>query len=495
MEGGDDWGLVGGLLVPSWNACLRALARAPDPRAHRGVRDGGRESELLGSRCRNCAEDERSQANSATPNIVAAQQSRMLHPTLRLVLLGSRDERSSLFRLSGHTDVLSIIWRLVELSWANEMLDESLRSRDCIAFAHVDTVKQFPEPAGRNVNMMPFLMFDKDSLPEDLAVYWPLIKQCTDTLVYGESLGDSVRYRPTRNERRFHGAPPESLRQRVGYLTVHESVVPQGTSQRRPGLHTEGFCRLPCESGKCVSTPYWHGWGFGSCMREGEFEGGIFMASDVDDSCHVYNALVPPEIVGRGGDIEHLRATLQRALPAPARPRNRRAPELCAMPAWDLSPKGGPIGDAHTDSFGSHVHVRGPISLQANELFWITDRTPHQSVPLAEGTHRRYFRLVAGKVDAWFAAHSTPNPLGTLPDAPIVTIDKFTGHVPMHVPRALLGNGDEPTPTTAQLSHEGSPGTDTSAAEGDETISAEEMAALRAMAAMHISSQRDGSQQ
>ena len=28
----------------------------------------------------------------------------------------------------------------------------------------------------------------------------------------------------------------------------------------------------------------------------------------------------------------------------------------------------------------------GPISLQANELFWMTDRTPHQSMPLAAGT-------------------------------------------------------------------------------------------------------------
>ena len=261
----------------------------------------------------------------ASKQQLASRAEATLHPTLRLLLLGTRDESSSLFHLAGHTDVLSIIWRLVEQAWAKEMLEESLRGRGCIAFAHVDTV-EFPEPAGRNVNMMPFLLFDKDSLPDDLAGYWPLIEKCTDALVSSKTHGGSTRHRSrgsTRRERWINGAPEREMRQRVGYLTVHESVVPKGTSQRRPGLHTEGFTRLPCESGECISTPYWHGWGFGSCIRAGEFDGGIFMASDVDDSCHVYNALVPPQLVGRGGDVEHLRATLREHLPAPPRPRHR----------------------------------------------------------------------------------------------------------------------------------------------------------------------------
>merc|ERR1712137_742416 len=171
-------------------------------------------------------------------------------------------------------------------------------------------------------------------------------------------------------------------------MGVQESVVPAGTSQRRPGLHTEGFTRLTCESGTCLNT------------------------------------LAPPELVGCGGDIEHLRACIQEHLPEPPRPRVRKPPDSSAR---TLDQKGAPVGNAHMAPSHGGARVKGPISLQANELFWMTDRTPHESMPVAEGTRRQYFRLVAGKVDAWFAAHSTPNPLGTQPDAKILNIDKFTG--------------------------------------------------------------------
>ena len=337
-----------------------------------------------------------------------------MHPSLRTLLAGTRDEASSLFKLCGHSDELLIIWQLVQAAWADDLFSESIRRHnesEGIAFAHVDTAR-FPKPANRNANMMPFLLGDKTSLPEHLRVYWPMIQQCTATLPGG------------RRASKEHGA----LSKRVGYLTVQESVVPAGASQRRPGLHTEGFTRLPYESAACLCAPYWHGWGFGHSMGGGEYTGGIFMASNVDDSCHVYNCLVPPELVGRGGDIEHLRETLQKHLPAPPRPRKRCEPAHAA-PSGRTDPKGAPVGDAHMEDFSNVKPVDGPISLQANELFWMTDRTPHASVPLAEGTHRQFFRLVAGKVDAWFAAHSTPNPLGTLPDAQIVDIDKFTGRV------------------------------------------------------------------
>ena len=52
---------------------------------------------------------------------------------------------------------------------------------------------------------------------------------------------------------------------------------------------------------------------------------------------------------------------------------------------------------------------------------------------LPEGARRQFFRLVAGKIDTWFAAHSTPNPLGVEPDAAVVATDKFTG-APTPVP-------------------------------------------------------------
>jgi hypothetical protein len=37
---------------------------------------------------------------------------------------------------------------------------------------------------------------------------------------------------------------------------------------------------------------------------------------------------------------------------------------------------------------------------------------------------RQFFRLVVGRISAWYSAHSTANPL-VEPDAPVVHGDKF----------------------------------------------------------------------
>lgn len=82
----------------------------------------------------------------------------------------------------------------------------------------------------------------------------------------------------------------------------------------------------------------------------------------------------------------------------------------------------------------SDVCIAGPCArtLEAGELIWMTDRTPHESLPIPASakpnTRRQYFRLVLGPVSAWFADHSTPNPLGIVPpeEVRIVHGDKFT---------------------------------------------------------------------
>jgi len=66
----------------------------------------------------------------------------------------------------------------------------------------------------------------------------------------------------------------------------------------------------------------------------------------------------------------------------------------------------------------------------AGELVWMTDRTPHESLPLRAGTRRQYFRLVTGPVSGWFERHSTRNPAvsdADLARAGVVVIreDKF----------------------------------------------------------------------
>ena len=156
-------------------------------------------------------------------------------------------------------------------------------------------------------------------------------------------------------------------------------------------------------------------------MRDGKFVGGLFMASSVSDSCHLYNALVPPQLIRRGGDVEHLRTVLDKHFPGKPISRARTPSD----PTVYYEHAGMPYGHMHEYD---HDSVGAPISLQAGELVWFTDRTPHESVPLRAGQHRQFFRLVTGGIDTWYAAHSTPNPLGIQPQAKrIVHYNKFTG--------------------------------------------------------------------
>ena len=99
------------------------------------------------------------------------------------------------------------------------------------------------------------------------------------------------------------------------------------------------------------------------------------MASNVANSCKVWNCAVRcdgegKEIIGKHGNVEHLRGIL---------------PDDCEV-------------------------------MKANYMYWLTDRTPHELLPLQTACYRQYFRLVTSDVTVWFEEHSTPNPLGVMPD-------------------------------------------------------------------------------
>lgn len=229
----------------------------------------------------------------------------------------------------------------------------------------------FPEPTGINVNMMPFrlgdLFFDGGkNVPDFLKGYVKLVRQCPV---------------PVHTPNGWW---------RVVYLSVHESFVERGQSQRRHGLHIErpgsktGTCRVVPFSKEYASEYRDIAWGLGYADRNGHPVDGIFMASTVSDSCAVYPCLIerPGEVTDAHGSIEHMRRALERAGVQPAK-------------------------------------------LKANQLCWITDRTPHESLPLETGQYRQWFRLVVGPISTWFSKHCTPNPLGVQPDAPISDEDKF----------------------------------------------------------------------
>eukprot|EP00929_Paragymnodinium_shiwhaense_P103581 TRINITY_DN6719_c0_g1_i4.p1 TRINITY_DN6719_c0_g1~~TRINITY_DN6719_c0_g1_i4.p1 ORF type:complete len:371 (+),score=50.72 TRINITY_DN6719_c0_g1_i4:105-1217(+) len=196
---------------------------------------------------------------------------------------------------------------------------------------------KFPAPSGLNVNMMPFEMGNKESLPAYLQQYWPLIQSCR---------------------------LPRSELGEIGFLTVHESFVPKGQCQRRPGLHIEspGYMGSP---GKYNNDRY--NWGCGIIVMDwSTVQGGIYMATNVANSCRLWQATISDvgAAAGHLGDMEHMREAL---------------------------------GEG--------------VDMEPNRMYWLTDATPHESLPLQADGHRQFFRLVTSSLSAWYPEHSTPNDL------------------------------------------------------------------------------------
>ena len=155
---------------------------------------------------------------------------------------------------------------------------------------------------------------------------------------------------------------------KVCYLTVSESDIPEGSTQRRGGLHTEAPNGFRYESK--MKTAIEHHWGMGYAIGPDELHGGFFMANNIDNTCAVFNALVTDKsVIDSCGGIEHLRSF---------------------------------IGE--------------PYNLKANELVWLTDRTPHEALSQPKSGYRQFFRLVTSEISLWFEEHSTPNPKVSLPD-------------------------------------------------------------------------------
>lgn len=168
----------------------------------------------------------------------------------------------------------------------------------------------------------------------------------------------------------------DSEKGKVCYLTVHESFVDPNNAQRRQGLHIEAPGTV-VEEAPGFTPGQEHDWGCGVFFSKDEYDGGIYMASSVGSTSRVFDALVDhriPGIVDVHGGCEHLRRIL-----------------------------------GHEGK-----------TLKANELIWMTDRTPHEALPQETAGERQFFRVVTSQVSHWFAKHSTPNPKVPLPDDVIV---------------------------------------------------------------------------
>lgn len=353
---------------------------------------------------------------------------------LQTFLLGTVDSHSALRILRGKSDILRIIWIYACSEWWQlhiqnyeipelfnpydemnhtnskdsspipDLRNHSLFVRkkyfDC-PLAVVDTDQSFP-PLGCmpdtgeaiSINMMPFDLFDpKNTLPSYLHGYLPMIEKCRE---YNKAYID-MQYNTNQKEHEllWGEAPRKRLdhldsKNRIAYLTVDERpVLEAGQSQRRGGVHVEcpGALRQKEIADKSKYTPdlaFYHPWGLGRAIDE-FLIGGIFIASNVSDTTAVWNSRIHDtfgDIIGPHGSLERMR-------------------EFLGPPAKKLA---------------------------AGELIWLSDRTPHESLPLHDPTiTRQFFRLVVGEIGFWFTEHNTLNPTGfQVPsNVPIIQENKF----------------------------------------------------------------------
>lgn len=154
----------------------------------------------------------------------------------------------------------------------------------------------------------------------------------------------------------------------IVYLTITESIVEHGKNNRRGGVHTDATCCFGWGGGT------WGGSSFGG-TRFGGYINGICLASS-DGACRVWDESVESTEVDKHG-------------------------------ALLVEPR----GNCH--------------KLEANKLYTIGDRQPHESLPTVGTYVRQFFRIVGPEVSVWWKQHSTENPLGVQPNAKILTHSKF----------------------------------------------------------------------
>ncbi len=155
---------------------------------------------------------------------------------------------------------------------------------------------------------------------------------------------------------------------KIGYLTIHESFAPASNLRRGPGIPTEipGPVRIH-KFRRCGFSIYEH---MNRIRESQEKENGIYIASNASDSCKIYKCLIMDvSLIGEAGDVEHLRE-----------------------------------------------YLPNEFKTMKDNLYWLTERTPYELLPLKDSTDRQFFGLVTGEVSIWHEDHWTKNPLGVVPD-------------------------------------------------------------------------------
>lgn len=318
-------------------------------------------------------------AISIRPQRRRVERNASVNPIARALLAGAlldSNEASPLRELSSCVQILEVIFEQVRAAWKEALVIGPERTEEGFADGnwtpernyHFNAMQMLSLSEKWSLIQLPSVRFPP---PEDIVVnMMPFNLSSIHSLPnYLKPYYGIIEECITPSNLNWW---PDPKGQEVAYLTVHESRATEHEPQRRGGIHTEGML-------SSAPDAQWFSWG--------EFNGlfgGIFCASTVSKSARMWNAKIPREpsaALGEGCDIEHLRGVLDDTA------------------EW--------------------------VEPEAGELYWMTDATPHESLPLEPGTYRQYFRLVVGKIGGWYEQHSTKNALGVEPDCPVLKHNKF----------------------------------------------------------------------
>eukprot|EP00466_Bigelowiella_natans_P000363 jgi/Bigna1/84904/estExt_fgenesh1_pg.C_10330 len=409
---------------------------------------------------------------------------------LHAFICGLHDPKSNLNRLRGQSVLLKKIWQYLLDMWACDVEighspifnpDELVKSKQRVPYAMICKV-DFPEPSGININMMPIRIgattlrvqkipvVDKATLPKKMHQYVPMIDRClVDTAT--DAIG------------------------KVFYLTIHESEVKKGWSQRRPGLHVESpgfspqslwrihsdflgtYSSKPPEGRKSKKDGIPRK-GLTACGMVGDLaHSDRAYLMEVESACneycmHVFGISATASVVtGAGAGLatdcfKYSQASgWRRTLATRAQSIQLYSTHQKMYARLALIHHEGSV-----HAFGDIEHMRPLLEgterkLKEGELIWMTDRTPHESLPINKTTHhggiksrgvksfvqrifqksskqpsttnknlkqkdkptpRQFFRLVGPNISVWFADHSTANKRVKLPkEVMVVRGNKF----------------------------------------------------------------------
>jgi len=251
-------------------------------------------------------------------------------------------------------------------------LRESIETgADYKAVSDLSVSINFPAPSDINIHMMPFIMskdFASTKLPDYLRAYHEnVISKC------------------------YYSSQQEGS---IYFLTIQERMVKKGETQsKRVGLYIEsvngslrGGGRWHLDEwnknkgGANRKQHFIHPWGMGQFGDEYRVDG-VFVATSCDESIISYNCRIKELKPKEGGNVEHLRSVIPNS---------------------------------------SQYKTQYP--LRKNRLYWITDRTPCESLPAEKDGYAQFFKLVSADVEVWNAAECTANPNGVKPEPKITKV-------------------------------------------------------------------------